>query len=207
MAILYEYFSIFPENNALYPDITASDDVSANYIYENNVINNPQIMEFTVKRKGNRKYEIVDYHVQYPYSIISKKIYDGLCKIQIEGAQFIPAVITGKKNERYENYFYLHVYNFLSAMDMEHSVYKWDLRKEYIREINKLYIDRNSLEKIPLEKRLLFRLKENDGEYIFHKSIVDAIIETEPIGVCFGGIEGWSTEDTFKKVKNKYILE
>lgn len=163
-------------------------------------------MEFIVKRKGNRKYEIVDYHTQYPYSIISRKIYDGLRGIKTEGVQFIPAVIVGKKSERYEDYFYLQVYNFLSTMDTEKSVYKWD-KFIKVANIEKLYIDKTALEKIPLEKRLIFRLKENDGEYIFHKSIVEAIIKTEPTGVCFMGIEGWSTEDSFKKVKNKYLLE
>ena len=206
MAVYYEYFKIFPENNALYPDITASDDTSANYIYEDNAIDDPHNMEFIVKSKGNRKYEIVDYHVQYPYSVISKKIYDGLRGIEMEGTQFIPAAITGKEGERYEHYFYLHVYNFLPAMDMEKSVYEWD-NVINTADIEKLRIDKNALEKIPLEKRLLFRLKENDGEYIVHTSVVDAIIKTEPTGVCFGGVEGWSTEDSFKKTKSKYIMD
>lgn len=189
MPVYHEYFHIAPVNNVLYPDIVPSNE-TGDYKYENAVIDEPRLMEFKVKRKGNRKYQIVDYHVDYPYSVISKKIHDSLCVIKIHGVQYIPAVIFGKKNECYENYFYLHVYNFISAIDMENSVYEWDLHRDYIREIDKLYLDKNSLQKIPLEQRLIFRLKENDGEYILHKSIVEAIIATEPEGICFYGIEG-----------------
>ena len=31
MAVYHEYFHIFPENNPLYPDVTASNDTSATY--------------------------------------------------------------------------------------------------------------------------------------------------------------------------------
>ena len=194
MAIEYEYFRIYRENNTIYPIITSIKN--GEYQYETDIIKNPQPMEFIVKSKGNRKYKVVDFH-RSPYTIVSKKIYDVLCKINIEGVQHIPAAIIGKKDERYENYYYVHICNYISALDKEKSIYKWD---NFINtaDIEKLYIDKTVLEKIPLEKRLVFKLKENPIFEIYHKSIVDKIMETKPEGIHFSGILGWHIENNFK---------
>jgi hypothetical protein len=190
MAIEYEYFEINPVNNNLYPRITALNDESADYQYVNDVINDPQPMEFGVQVKGRKRYEVVDYHTS-PYSVISKKIYDALCNINIEGVQYIPATIIGKKDERYENYYYVHIYNYLSVIDREKSIYEWDDFIKVASPIDKLILDKKLLEEIPLEKRLVFKLKENNTFELFHKKIVDAIMETKPIGIRFSGVLGW----------------
>ena len=143
-----------------------------------------------MRKSGSKKYTIVDFH-KSPYSVISRKIQDVLAGMSIGDVQFIPATITGKKNEIYEDYFYLHICNYLSVMDREHSVYDWDDFIKVASPIEKLVLDWKLLEAIPLEKRLIFRLKENDGFELFHKSVVDAIMATEPKGVRFTKVEDW----------------
>ena len=194
MAFEYEYFRIHRENNTMYPVITSIKN--GEYQYETALIKNPQPMEFVVKSKGNRKYKVVDFH-RSPYSVVSQKIYDVLCKINMEGVQYIPAAIIGKKDERHENYYYLHICNYIGALDKEKSICKWD-KTANTADIEKLYLDKAALEKIPLEKRLVFKLKENPVFEIFHKSVVDQIMETKPEGIRFGGILGWHIENNFK---------
>ena len=194
MAIKYEYFRIYRENSTIYPRITSIKN--GEYQYSKNIIKTPHPMEFVVKSSGNRKYKVVDFH-RSPYSVVSKKVYDVLCQINIDNIQYIPATIIGKKEEHYENYYYIHICNYLSVMDMEKSVYKWN-KITKTAEIEKLYLDKIILERIPLEKRLIFKLKENEVFEIFHKSIVDKVMETNPEGLHFSGILGWHIENNFK---------
>jgi hypothetical protein len=195
MAIEYEYFQLTKVNNDLHPRIVALE--GAEYEYENEIIDNPQPMEYSVQVKGRKRYEVVDYHIT-PYSVISKKIYDILYNMNIEGLQFIPATIIGKKDERYENYYFMHIYNYLSVMDKDKSIYKWDNFIKVANPLQKLILDKKLLEEIPLEKRLIFRLKENYMFELVHKSIVDIIMETKPTGIGFLGVLGWHTENNFK---------
>jgi predicted glycosyltransferase len=78
--------------------------------------------------------------------------------------------------------------NKIEAMDKEKSEYEYEFR---IYSIYKFVLDREALKKIPLEKRLVFRLREALSRTVFHKSIVDAIMAENPTGVQFRPIENW----------------
>ena len=181
----FEYYRIGRENNENYP-LLASVENGA-YQYETGIVENPQTIKYLLRKSGTKRYTIVDFH-KSPYSVISQKIYDVLAGMNLEGVQFIPATITGKKNEIYEGYFYLHICNFLPAMDRERSVYKWMKTANVANPIDKLVLDHKLLENIPLEKRLVFRMQENDLYELFHKSVVDAIMATNPQGIRFSKI-------------------
>lgn len=133
-----------------------------------------------------------DYH-SLPTSVVSKKVRDTLAPMNIYGIQFIPAVIRNELNgDVYQDYYIIHVFNQIEALDREKAEYTTsDLMKYGISQINKLVLDQKILENIPLEKRLVFYLKESISKRIYHKSIVDAVMAIEPDGLRFGKIEAF----------------
>jgi len=54
-----------------------------------------------------------------------------------------------------------------------------------------MYLDLERLSIIPLEKRLLFRLKECFYYTLYHESLVDAIIKADPTNMRFVSVEAW----------------
>ncbi len=66
-----------------------------------------------------------------------------------------------------------------------------DDENEIIYTAQKVVIDREKLNKIQLNKRLGIRLKEAPGYYLYHQSVVDAIMTLEPTGLYFQDIEDY----------------
>jgi hypothetical protein len=91
------------------------------------------------------------------------------------------------KGKLYDDYVCIIVdNNTYEALDKEKSIYEYRNRMYHI---HKLVLDRNALEKIPLNKRFGMRLKEAPGYYLYHQSVVDAIMALEPTGMYFVDIE------------------
>jgi hypothetical protein len=133
---------------------------------------------------------MTDYH-SLPNSVFSRKIYDVLNGLNIFGIQLLPAEIThNKTKEVYSDYWIIYIYNKIQCLDMKNAKYKLDSEKE-VSEITKLVLDKNILSKIPLEKRLVFSLQEDVSKYIYHKSVVDAIMSVNPTGIRFTPVEDW----------------
>jgi hypothetical protein len=63
----------------------------------------------------------------------------------------------------------------------------------------KFFLDIDVLSKIPLEKRLVFLLAEDTPKRIYHKSVVDVIMDTKPIGIQFYPIPQWYEGIQFDK--------
>ncbi|GHU07153.1 hypothetical protein FACS1894151_01030 [Spirochaetia bacterium] len=132
---------------------------------------------------------MVDYHSS-PKFIVSKKIFDVLDNMNVKGIQLIPAVIRGTKGETYENYRYIHITNYYSAIDKENSKCEWS-NLGFVLSFEKLVLNEDFLKTIPLEERLVFYLAEDGMEQLFHKSVVDAIMATNPEGVVFYNVKEW----------------
>jgi hypothetical protein len=116
--------------------------------------------------------------------------------MNIKGIQLIPAIITGKNDEIYENYWYIHIINHYSVIDKEKSECKWNtLGKIWV--LNKLVLDEEKLKSIPLNERLVFRMPEYRVESLFHKSVVDAVMATNPEGVVFYNVKEWNSGTPF----------
>ena len=191
----FEYYIVDANDNGQYPLLVVTEN--EDYEFEEEMIEDPEPMTYVLGEPVPKKPVMADYHFS-ERSVISKKIYDALVHKNIEGIQFIPAVIIGKKDEIYEDYFYFHIYNYLSVMDKEKSIYKWMKTANVANPIDKLVLNQKALEEIPLEKRLIFRLRENDTFELFHKSIVDTIMATEPKGIRFTKVENWNISTSFK---------
>ena len=76
-------------------------------------------------------------------------------------------------------------------MDREKSTFDWDDDLSLANPIEKLVLNEELLNSIPLEERLIFRLEENKVFEIYHKSIVDTIMATNPEGIMFTSVADW----------------
>ena len=115
--------------------------------------------------------------------LVSEKIAEVLINLNIKGIRLIPTKWVKRQKDRTEKYFYLQIDNEFEVMDKEKSEYE---KKRGMYHIEKLVVAEELL-KIPLEKRLVFEMSE-EAEVLFHKSVVDAIMATNPIGFKFKSI-------------------
>ena len=194
----FEYYFIERENNDQYPLLTA-DTGCPPYLRKKEYIENPETMKFRLGKPVPRIPKMVDYHSAI-YPVVSQKIYDVLAPMNIKGIQLIPAIITGKKmvifNGIYENYWFINICNKYPALDREKSECHWDsMGVAYYME--KIVLNEEYLKTIPLEERLVFFLSENGVKQFFHKSVVDAIMATNPKGLRFYNVREWEEGQQF----------
>ena len=90
----------------------------------------------------------------------------------------------------------MHCYNEIEAVDLEKSVYR---KPGILMFIDKFELDEEKLSKIPLEKRLIFRLDESTDIYLFHQSIVDEINKLNPVGIHFTRVDEWDVGAAFRQ--------
>lgn len=184
----FNYYFIERDNNDQYP-LLKTDANCPPYLRKKEFIENPETMSFALAKPIPRKPKMVDYHPA-PYPVVSKKIHDALAPMNIKGIQFIPAIITGKNNEIYEDYWFLNICNQYPALDKEKSNCEWNsLGLAYL--MMSIVLNEEYLKTIPLEERLVFFLSENGVKQFFHKSVVDAIMAINPVGLKFYNIREW----------------
>ena len=122
--------------------------------------------------------------------VISKKLYDILSPLKIDGVQMIVSTIYDPNNKKkYDDYYYVHIYNIINCLDMEKAKYERSVIGT-IRTINKMVLDENILSKIPLEKRLIFRLGEIFTFQLFHESVVEKLNIQQ--GIRFVKVENYT---------------
>ncbi|MWP50470.1 MULTISPECIES: DUF1629 domain-containing protein, partial [unclassified Gilliamella] len=158
----FEYYIIDRAGDNAYPFIGAQDDSFHTMMYPRTKtrIENPEMVSYKYCEPIPRKPVIGDYFSE-PDSIVSKKIAEVLAPLDIKGIQLIPAKIETNTGDILEDYFYIHIYNYLKAVDREKSKCKVDrYDPNLLRWIDRFELDRKVLEKIPLEERLVFKLIE-----------------------------------------------
>ncbi|MWP49540.1 MULTISPECIES: DUF1629 domain-containing protein [unclassified Gilliamella] len=187
----FEYYVLERDSSNTYPLIMCDEDSEHTeeylYDYEDEKIPEPEVMEFTFSEPYFSKPVIGDYFSQ-PDSVISEKIKEVLAPMNILGIQLIPATVTSNKGDIYEDYYYVHIYNNIEAMDKENSKYDKGERSYFI---DKFKLDENHLKDIPLKERLIFKLAEDLTMMLYHKSVVDAIMAVNPTGLKFTKVENW----------------
>jgi len=190
----YDYYVIDRAEDQAYPLISELDGSihTSEYIYNHNKkrIKKPRQMQFVFGKPVPRKPIIGDYFSQ-PESIVSARVKRVLESFHLKGVQFVPAVIYGNNNEILDNYYYIHILKQIRAMDMDKSDYKRDANDESFFYIDSLELDKYILKKIPLEKRLVFKLEENLTLNLYHRSVMEAIMAIDPVGVKFMKVAKW----------------
>ena len=109
--------------------------------------------------------------------------------MNMEGVRIVPIELSDQKGGYIEDYYCIYVDdNTYEALDKEKSDYEYDEECDMYY-INGYVLDREVLKKIPLNKRLGWRLLEDPGIYLYHKSVIDEIKKLNPTGVEFLNIE------------------
>lgn len=189
----FEYYIIDRAYDKAYPLIGPQDDSMHTMMYPRTRerIENPELTQFRFCAPIPRKPVIGDYFAE-PSSIVSKKIANVLDAMHIEGIQLIPAEIETNTGDILKDYFYIHIYNYLKAVDRENSKCKVDRTDPNLLSwIDRFELDKEILAEIPLEKRLIFKLFEFCTIHLYHESIVNAIMSVKPQGVSFTKVEKW----------------
>lgn len=120
---------------------------------------------------------------------VTKKIANVMLAMNMEGVRIVPIELSDRKGGYIDDYYCIYVDdNTFEALDKKKSDYKYD-EKCNMYFINKYVLDREVLKKIPLNKRLGWRLLEEPGIYLYHKSVIDEIKKLNPTGVEFINIE------------------
>jgi hypothetical protein len=165
------------------------------------------LRETPVKLRFNRpvpkKPKMADIH-SVPSPVISKKLKELLDGFSLKEVQFVPATVRNtKSNEIITDYFIINVFNLIECADLERSEFTPDESNPYgVLSFDKLVLDNEKLDKIPLEERLVFALKEEITTSVYHKSVVQKIIDSEPVGFTATSLSDWTQSTPFE---NEYI--
>jgi len=192
----FEYYILFSVNTPQKPSIVLTGKPKRTEILVQHPV---KINKVELKFEGTYKTpDIMDFHHDGIHDAISDKLFNVLNPLQIDGIQLIPATILEPKGGTvYDNYYYLHIYNRIQCLDKNKSVYMGDEDMGIILAIDKIVLDQEALSKIPLEQRLIFRMKEVHTRQLFHKSIVDKILSVNPVGLRFVKVEDYNPGSAF----------
>jgi hypothetical protein len=192
----FEYYLIFAKEIPSSPAIGLTDEMDEDEIMVEESIE-VDIVTLEYDEPYPKKPVMVDFHDSGVIGAFSDKIYDVLAPMKIKGIQLIPATILDPRNNVvYDNYYFLHIYNYLKCLDKNKSIYTPD-RVGGVASIDKMILDTNVLSKIPLEERLIFRLGEMYTHQLFHKSVVDKIMAANPEGIRFVKVEDFHMGSAF----------
>ncbi|MFV0538270.1 MAG: imm11 family protein [Dysgonomonas sp.] len=141
-----------------------------------------------------------DYHFLDEHApAISERMKNILESFNLNDVQFIPAVILDHDENKYEGYYIIRVHNLIKCMDKDKSVWTPSQKKPgKARSIDKLVLDNEVLDKIPLEDRLVFAIWENSLKVCYHYSVVEKLLELEPKGMSVYQLAKWDPSAPFK---------
>ena len=192
----FDYYVIDRKGDKAYPLVGPHEDSEHTLLYigdnfsefREKSIPNPKPVEFVFCDPIPRKPVIGDYFSD-PESIISKKIADEMKPMNIKGIQLIPATVESNKGNVYEDFFWIYIHHYIEAMDKDKT--NFELSKYGLYRFDSFTLDEKILTEIPLEERLIFKLKEKSSIKLYHCSVVDIIMSTNPEGVMFTKVEDW----------------
>ena len=171
----FEYYFMKSKEDQTYPMIDLLDQ-------------SKEIIEAQLGDPLPRRPILADY-LTGAKDFVTKKIADVMLAMNMEGVRIVPIELSDQKGGYIEDYYCIYVDdNTYEALDKEKSDYEYDEECDMYY-INEYVLDREVLKKIPLNKRLGWRLLEDPGIYLYHKSVIDEIKKLNPTGVEFINIE------------------
>ena len=188
-----EYYIISRANNNNHP-LFEWDQLSGMF-YKGRPVEISEPVKLRLGSPVPKKPEMVDYH-SLPESVVSERIKNVLEPMTIVGIQFVPVKVQGKNEGEFFDYWLMHIYKKISCMDRKKSDYK--VSESGRISVRKLVIDEAVVKDIPLEKRLVFELKEGASLFLVHKSVRDAVMAVNPVGVEFIDVDEWGIGSAFE---------
>jgi hypothetical protein len=143
-----------------------------------------------------KKPQMVDYH-PLPEPVLSRKVRDVIDPMCLREVQLVAAKVAVDGQSL--DYWILHVYRYVEALDMGMSRYTTRPSDGGISILEKVALDDKKLAEIPLDERLLFRAKEYESLVLFHQHLKDAIEAVKPVGLRFFHVRDWDDTVAFQK--------
>lgn len=194
-----EYYVVERENNDNHPlfaldqkSVGTGQGVPIQYI---------EPLKLRLRDPVSPKFEWVDYH-KAPDPVISFTLARMLEKLDVYGIQLIPAKVRNPKDPLSEphDYCFVHVWNRITCIDKQQSDLEYldDTDPDgMIFSIDKFVMDELALQRIELNKRLIFELAEKTSILVIHQSIKDYIESISPKGIRFISATQWNSDSTF----------
>ncbi|EKE6108920.1 hypothetical protein OWA38_003009 [Vibrio cholerae] len=197
MSINDEYYVIERAGGSEYPLLEWHDDENRSPFYKRRHVPITKPIKLELGPPVPDRPVMVDYH-SLPEPVIGQKIVDVIDPLSIDGIQLVPADVEMPSGENLR-YWLLHVLTKIACMDRSLSKAKFsDVLPGRATTIDHLVLDEKILSDIPLEKRLIFVLEESVSTYLFHESIMNAIMSVEPVGCRFFRVAGWNDSAGFR---------
>ena len=186
-----EYYVIQVDRKGLYPWLAWGDYDDTPFLEAESIdiseIPSPLVVEFD--EPYPKTFEMADLHLlgsQFAFTEELKNIF-----ADIYGVEFFEIdKIMDHKHNSYSGYYAVHIWNTLTAVDMQNYVGKPG-RKGYIGSLTKFSLNNEILESIPLEKRLVFKLREATDIFIVHKSLYEKIEDKGFKGFALVSVDKW----------------
>ncbi|WP_076585122.1 hypothetical protein [Vibrio ostreicida] len=133
----------------------------------------------TFKPEGD--YETPDF-IETKVVALSKRVVMEAGLQYLYGINWVPAYISNDRERR--DYLFINYLQRLKCADLDKSEYTSIDSRGGLTGLEKLVIDEALLAQTPLEQRLVFMMAESVG-ILFHRTIVERIIATNPINTTF----------------------
>jgi hypothetical protein len=154
-----------------------------------------------------RKPKMADYHdFSTPSPVLSEKLKKAIEAMQVKDIQFVPVLIRDKNDDLIEGYHAINVCNTINCTNMEESKYSL-LTNGKICNFDKLVLDNEKLDLIPLEDRLIFSVGECGNYVVYHISVIEKMLETSPEGMTVYRLAKWDSSAPFYDAYYEYISE
>lgn len=122
---------------------------------------------------------------QTPLAVYSQKIHDVLIQFDIKKYQLLPGIIVDRKGEEHKGFWLEHIYNEIPCIDTEKSECDYIPFGKTWGHFEKIVLNNELLKETPLKDRLIIWPAETSEFMLYHKTIVDAIMEVKPINIKF----------------------
>ena len=145
---------------------------------------------------GSNTPKLADHHSYTSSPLVSDRIKNAIAPMNIKNLEFVPAQIEYKENV-FPHFWLMHPLTELDVVDLSRSAIELDMDGDFIG-IQRMSLDGAKLDKIPLEDRLFFRLKHRASLFMWHCSLVHAVMAVNPSGIQFFDAEGYGQSMQFK---------
>ncbi|MCB0836681.1 MAG: hypothetical protein KDD99_08490 [Bacteroidetes bacterium] len=189
------YFIPMPTQDPNIPYLDWHEDEDDSIFFDGDPVKVKSPISLILGEPEPHKPNMVDYHT-LPEPVVSDKIKNILESLEISGIQYIPAKIQVGKEML--DYWYLYINNRIGdCIDIAKSNLDIDEDGD-IMGIEKIILDNDKINKIPLANRLVFKFREFNLYEVFHKSLVDEIMAHAPEGIKFWSLLEWDKSTYFK---------
>ena len=144
------------------------------------------------------KYEMADLLMLATLFAVSKNFKELFEKMNIYGVQFVPVDIKSNQGTLITGHHVLHIWNKLEAIDKNNYIGGELDMFNSIHDLKKFSLDKNLLNGMPLEKRLVFGLIEKKTIILVHQSVYDTIQSASLTGIKFFRVDEWDDNAIFR---------